>query len=210
MPSPPRDRDEVLNAAAAVFDKKGFDRATINDIADEAGTSDGVVTFHFMDRRALALAVIEAQVQQARVDAHELKLQEIADTAHLLGYRMSQGDRIMRGAARLAVEQSMQFPPRDRTESMRAWTTHVHGLLSEAKKRGELRPGIHLGHTAELLVAGFAGVQLVAQTFTDYRDMNDRVAHYFENAFKGIATDKAYKRLELGPGRGEVVGRQQK
>jgi TetR/AcrR family fatty acid metabolism transcriptional regulator len=46
-------RQQILTAAAAVFAEKGFDRATISDVARAAGLADGSIYNYFRDKQDL-------------------------------------------------------------------------------------------------------------------------------------------------------------
>lgn len=52
-------RREILDAAAEVFQSKGFDRATIDDIADEIGATKGRVYYYYRSKFDIYLAVYE-------------------------------------------------------------------------------------------------------------------------------------------------------
>lgn len=52
-------RDHILEAATKVFAAKGFHRATIRDIAREAGVADGTIYTSFENKAALLLAVLD-------------------------------------------------------------------------------------------------------------------------------------------------------
>lgn len=54
-----RTRGTILNAAAAAFAEDGFPQVTIKDIADGAEMTKGAVYFHFPNKEALAVAVLE-------------------------------------------------------------------------------------------------------------------------------------------------------
>jgi AcrR family transcriptional regulator len=51
-------RCALIDAAAAVFAKKGYSRATLDEIAEEAGFTRGAVHHHFASKEDLFLAVI--------------------------------------------------------------------------------------------------------------------------------------------------------
>ena len=55
-------RTELLAAAARVFATKGFERATVDDIADAAGYTKGAVYSNFASKTDLMLALIEQRV----------------------------------------------------------------------------------------------------------------------------------------------------
>lgn len=59
-------RQQILTAAATVFAEKGFDRATISDIARAAGLADGSIYNYFRDKQDL-LVHLPGQFLQPRV-----------------------------------------------------------------------------------------------------------------------------------------------
>lgn len=54
-------RDRLVAAAAEVFGEKGYDRATVHEIARRAGFTTGVIYGRFSGKAELLLAAIEAQ-----------------------------------------------------------------------------------------------------------------------------------------------------
>jgi TetR/AcrR family fatty acid metabolism transcriptional regulator len=64
---------EILHAARAVFAHQGFNRATMDDIADEAGVAKGTVYLYFPSKRDLFMATLREGV----VGLHERVRREI-------------------------------------------------------------------------------------------------------------------------------------
>ena len=74
-------RNQILDAATQVFAEKGFDRATIRDVAAAAGIADGTIYNYFDNKAALLLGMLDrlnataqraADFQQAvQSDIHE-------------------------------------------------------------------------------------------------------------------------------------------
>ena len=52
-------RDQILDAAKAVFAEKDFHRATIKDVATRAGVADGTVYNYFENKNALILGLMD-------------------------------------------------------------------------------------------------------------------------------------------------------
>ena len=52
-------RREILDAAAAVFGEKGFQRATMKDIAARAGIVPGTIYLYFQNKRDLLIAIAD-------------------------------------------------------------------------------------------------------------------------------------------------------
>jgi len=52
-------RNQILDAAITVFANKGFHRATIRDIAKEAGIADGTIYIYFENKTALLIGILD-------------------------------------------------------------------------------------------------------------------------------------------------------
>lgn len=71
---------EILEAAAAVFGEKGYDRATMKEIAARAGIAPGTIYLYFKNKRDLLLAIadrlIAEPVDQTLTQAANLEARE--------------------------------------------------------------------------------------------------------------------------------------
>jgi TetR/AcrR family acrAB operon transcriptional repressor len=54
----------ILDAAAALIMRQGYDKTTMSDVADEVGVSRGIVYLHFDTKEALFEALIQREVLQ--------------------------------------------------------------------------------------------------------------------------------------------------
>jgi AcrR family transcriptional regulator len=65
---PPRSqtRKELLDAAAQVFARRGFDGASVEAVAEEAGFSTGAVYSNFDSKQDLFLSLYEERIQRRR------------------------------------------------------------------------------------------------------------------------------------------------
>jgi AcrR family transcriptional regulator len=70
-------RAQLIGAAASVFARRGFQAATIEEIAEEAGYSHGAVYSNFTGKEELFLAVFEQYMSQ--------RVQEVARAADIDG-----------------------------------------------------------------------------------------------------------------------------
>lgn len=64
-------RDRIIASAARVFARKGFSRATLDEVAADAGVTKGAIYWHFRNKNDLLFAMLDARLRQ--------------DTAPLLG-----------------------------------------------------------------------------------------------------------------------------
>ncbi len=63
--------ERILDAALQVFTRKGYHQAAVDDIATESGTSKGGVYFHFPNKQAIFLALLDhmAALLRSRAEA---------------------------------------------------------------------------------------------------------------------------------------------
>ena len=62
-------RAEILEAAAAVFAEKGYPRATMKEIAGQAGIAPGTIYLYFKNKRDLLLAIADRVIGEAWAQA---------------------------------------------------------------------------------------------------------------------------------------------
>ncbi|MEV6029284.1 TetR/AcrR family transcriptional regulator [Streptomyces sp. NPDC052036] len=70
--------DQVRAAAEVVFARKGFDGATMREVADAAGVGLSLVVYHFTTKEGLYQAIFDAR--QYVNDARLARLAEVTDT----------------------------------------------------------------------------------------------------------------------------------
>lgn len=79
----PEKRRQILDGAHAVFLARGFDAASMSDIAAAANVSKGTLYVYFEDKEHLFLALIERERESQKRAAYEA-LQDDPDPAHAL------------------------------------------------------------------------------------------------------------------------------
>ena len=63
MPRPGR-KEQVLEAAAALFSRKGYHSTTVRDIAEESGMLSGSLYAHFAGKEEMLFAIVERSADQ--------------------------------------------------------------------------------------------------------------------------------------------------
>ncbi|WP_043669741.1 TetR/AcrR family transcriptional regulator [Streptomyces xylophagus] len=146
-------RHALVRAAAAEFDSRGYEGASLSRISKGAGASMGALTFHFPTKRALADAVRRAgrsaldTVVRDVSSGVDAPLDALADLTFAL-IRLLEDDVVVRAAARLDRD-----GPHDGHEPrlILEWGWGLRALLARAAAAGELRPGV-LPETAAVLL----------------------------------------------------------
>lgn len=110
MADGPSTRDRIVAEARGLFAERGFDGATIGEIARRAGIAEGTIYRHFKDKKDLLMACVEPAVEEA-YEASHAKLR---------------GERDLRGFMRKVLEIRLKMYDRERdlfnilfTESLR-------------------------------------------------------------------------------------------
>jgi AcrR family transcriptional regulator len=138
--------DQVLEGARAIFLRDGFERASVDDIAREAGVSKATLYAYFPDKRLLFLEIAKAECRRQADDAEALiredaPVEEVLRLAavKLTGFMASDfGNRIFR----IAVAEASAFPALAH-EFYEYGPRMAHDRLSQylrcAVERGELQ-----------------------------------------------------------------------
>ncbi len=115
-------RERILRAAREVFGEHGFHGATIEEIADQAGLSNGAIYYNFASKGELFLALLEERTEE-RIEHMRASFAEASDVGSL--------------RAALAAE------ARDATRSVkdsREWRLLVLEFIAYAARTPELAP----------------------------------------------------------------------
>lgn len=70
-------RSQILDAAVKVFAEKGFHKATIKDIAREAGVADGTIYNYFANKNGLILGLLDLVNETDERESHFLLSHEM-------------------------------------------------------------------------------------------------------------------------------------
>lgn len=154
-----RRREDIVDAALAVFDRDGFERARIDDVAKEAGVAKGTVYLYFGNKEALLEGVIRAVVKPA-VDAVEraAESEEGTATERLTAQIGVMGERLGSGPMKTILQLMISEGPRHEQlryfyfkEIVEPGMRAISKCLAQGEASGEFRPG-----------AGFVSPQVFA------------------------------------------------
>ncbi|MER5395605.1 ScbR family autoregulator-binding transcription factor [Streptomyces sp. NPDC002599] len=155
-----RTRRNLIRAASTVFDRSGYERATLSAISERAQVTKGALFFHFAAKSDLARAV-QAQACTTSGDAlgklarRETPAFEIATAmAHTL-VELIESDMTVRSGARLAQE--IRTPHDPSLHCHANWLGALHGILDRARNDGSLLPEVDVGAAAVLMLSMITG-----------------------------------------------------
>ncbi|MEX2229120.1 MAG: TetR family transcriptional regulator [Dehalococcoidia bacterium] len=164
-------RNSIREAAERVFLRRGFDGATMLEIAGEAGVSAGSIYRYFDSKHDLIQAVAQAcgdryaaQFTTARSGAASpLDVLITAGTRIWDGLRVegARDDAILNLEATLVAAREPEVAA-PLAESIREMVRLLEGLISDAQERGELDRSVEPAALAMLLIAVTGGIQTLA------------------------------------------------
>ncbi|MFE9562473.1 ScbR family autoregulator-binding transcription factor [Streptomyces sp. NPDC006487] len=193
-----RTRQAILEAAAVVFEERGYEQAKLTDIVSIANVTKGALYFHFDSKEHLAQAVIDAQVASApSVVPQELQVQAFVDIGMVFSHRLMH-DPLMRASARLTLDQTNLTL--DRAAPYDAWIKLHVSLMTEAKSRGELLPNVDPTVASQLIVGSYAGLNLMSQMIG--LDLDEQVSALYTHVMPNVVVPSLAIRLDTAPGRG--------
>lgn len=166
-------RRAILEAAAPIFSKHGYESASLNQIIQASGLTKGGFYFHFPTKEALALAVISENQRRWK----DLILKEAAKYPT----SMERLFAVPRFLVRLSLkgegpvvqhrlEQELAQNPKLRAQvcgSIRSWIDMVTDQFREAQRDGYLRTEVDPHALAEVAVGGFNGLYALTEWLSD-------------------------------------------
>lgn len=164
--------DGILVAAAHLFVEKGYDRATLREVAREAGVSTGAVYAHFRNKEDLLLEICRRQAEaQAGALREALASFSPEDGGFEAAFRAALAPFLALPEAEarrremlnlLFWYESVRGPKLGALmrESMSSWRGMVAGLVSEEQEAGRMRADLDPEAFAAMLFALPFGLQL--------------------------------------------------
>jgi AcrR family transcriptional regulator len=161
-------RHQIMDAALTVFSHLGFERASMDDIAKEAGVSKGALYLYYKSKDAIIAKLLQLFFDQALKQVKLLAAGEGSVTEQLLAFARVLTREMDRMAAMQPI--SLQFyaiAARHATirQHLRAYFADYRALMEEVIQRGiaqgELRADISPAETAVTLTALLEGLALL-------------------------------------------------
>jgi AcrR family transcriptional regulator len=191
-----KSRRALLEAAARVFDERGYDAASTNEILARTGLTRGSMYHHFRSKEAIALALLDAHAEALEVTEHPVKVQSIIDLTLDFAKRL-QHDPVLRASVRLTIEQT-SFACPSRTAYEQSNRTILE-LLRQADDQREILPGIDLQEATSTIVGSFTGLQIMSQAYTGRADLPERITSFWRFLLPGLVVPGLISRLRVTP-----------
>lgn len=186
-------REQIVVAAAATFDRFGFNGASLGQIVEaSSGLTKGALYFHFQSKDELAQAVVDRQheISIAAVEAisstRASALEQIVMLCHEMGRQIVE-DPIVRAGIRLTLEFSVSTGL-ERPGPYQDWIDACRVLVEAAITEGDLRSTIEPPELARFVISSFTGVQMVSNVLDRRVDLEQRIDQMWQFLLEGILT----------------------
>ncbi|MFE7412986.1 ScbR family autoregulator-binding transcription factor [Streptomyces laurentii] len=207
MPGPKQERaqktrEEILRAAAEVFDERGYHGAGMREIMKRAGVTLGAVYFHFPNKEALAQAVMHEQPATIVPSLRSEGLQRLVDITLVWSHKL-QSDPLLRAGVRLTSEQTgYGF---DDVTPYRQWAQIMEECLVDGLAAGDVRTDADVPALAEFLVAACTGIQAYSLLASGREDLPERARTMWRLIMPAIATPHAAAGIDVSEAREAAV-----
>lgn len=189
-------RQNVLIAAAEIFDKRGYAAATMAEILAAASVTKGALYFHFASKEELAKAVVHAQSDwlAEQKPSQDGAIQTLIDLSYSFAHAL-QDNALVKASVRLTIEHGSFADPAP--AAYRDWSDSVRSLLLAAKDQGDLHPGLDPEKAAEVIVGAVTGVQLTSEVLSARADLPQRMTDMWVLILPGLVPAHTLARISV-------------
>ncbi|MDT2006790.1 TetR/AcrR family transcriptional regulator [Rhodococcus opacus] len=171
-------RAQIVRGAAEMFDKSGFEGASLGEITEASGMTKGAVYFHFRSKEDLARHIVAEQhrISISAVEAIAAQEASALEQIVMLFHEMARQiveDPIVRAGIRITLELSAD--DRGPAGPYLDWIAACQALATRAVAEGDLRGTIDPPTFARFVIGAFTGVQTVSQVLAHRTDLEQRV-----------------------------------
>jgi AcrR family transcriptional regulator len=161
-------RAQIMDAARACFERKGFVQSTIQDICREAGLSPGAIYRYFKSKSDIVFAIGDESREMVLGMIEEMKGRHTAlEILDFIGERFfgllaePGGDQVMLVHPELWAETLRNAEMREQaSRSMQAWRDALAALIEKGQEEGIFGREVDPKSCAMVLIATFEGLQL--------------------------------------------------
>lgn len=164
-------REKILQAAAACFYRRGYHRATIQDVCEEAGLSKGGLYTYFQSKEDLLAAVVEHSFMEgldeaiAAAGVGKTAMEKLDLVAATMLVRLTGSEPDPSHSPQLLLEIWAEASKNPQLNAQCAagyerWRSFLAALLREGIASGQIKPDVDPDRLAAILVAMYDGLML--------------------------------------------------
>ncbi|MEU2420861.1 TetR/AcrR family transcriptional regulator [Streptomyces sp. NPDC007851] len=194
-------RQRILDTAGALFVTESYEGASVSDLITAARTSKGAFYRHFPGGKLdVATAIMEDTLSMDGLREQRFMLQEVVDIGMILAHRISH-ESALQAALMLSFHSNA---PETYGTPWPDWIVFNTGQLTEARRRGELKPFVDVAEQAHQIAGNWAGTVLISNTLDRHLgNVEARVSRMYRNLVTAIAVPEILPELDLSVNRGK-------
>jgi len=163
-------RRKIVEAAAPIFNQRGFEGSSLNDLMEATGLKKGGIYRHFSSKEELAAEAFD-YTWEAAWNARLLHVEEKTNgieklkqlIANFVDYRspVAGGCPILNTA--IDADDGNSVLRARVAKALRSWLSRLETIVKQAHGRGETRPDVDPKAVAMLIVASLEGALMMSR-----------------------------------------------
>jgi TetR/AcrR family transcriptional repressor of nem operon len=163
-------RRKIVEAAAPIFNQRGYEGSSLNDLMQATGLKKGGIYRHFSSKEELAAEAFDYTWETAwnarllHVDEKANGIEKLRQLiANFLDYRspVAGGCPILNTAT--DADDGNPVLRARVAKALRSWLTRLQTIVEQAQERGETRPGVDPKAVSTLIVASLEGALMMSR-----------------------------------------------
>jgi TetR/AcrR family transcriptional repressor of nem operon len=179
-------RNRIIVKAAPLFNRKGFEGCSMQNIVDAVGLEKGSLYGHFPNKEALAIAAFEyawKETSSARVARMDLVANAIEKLKlhvnHLVSLPQFPGGCPLINTI-VDSDDGNPILRKLTRDALRQWRLYLQSIVAEGQARKEIRAGVEPDDVAALLISLFEGAMVL--------DRLDKKSGFLEKAGRHMSS----------------------
>src|SRR6516165_10521416 len=163
-------RKKIVQAAAPIFNQRGYEGSSLNDLMEATGLQKGGIYRHFASKEELAAEAFDytwEAVWSARLLHVDEKASGIEKLKQLIANFVEHRSPVPGGCPILntAVDADDGNPAlRARVaKALRSWLNHLQRIVEQAQEQRQIRPDVDPKAVAALIVASLEGALMMSR-----------------------------------------------
>ncbi|KUI20608.1 TetR family transcriptional regulator [Mycobacterium sp. GA-1285] len=169
-------RLQILRAASRLFARNSYSRVNLDDILADAAVTKGAMYFHFRSKHALASAIVELRMEEARASVDEVLARRLSGVETLidLSFRIAIDD-IGSEVARAGLNLLEYIGRTDGLQSavLGRWVEGYTRVIERAVAEGDIRDNGDAEVIGRLLVSVYMGLRQTSDLDDPERFLRD-------------------------------------
>jgi TetR/AcrR family transcriptional repressor of nem operon len=193
-------RQKIVEAAAPIFNQRGYDGSSMTELMEATGLQKGGIYRHFASKEELAAEAFDYTCKAAwesRMQHVDEAVSGIDKLKQLVANFVESRPPVVGGCPILntAVDaDDGNTVLRERVvKALRSWSTNLQGMVKEAVKAGETKPGVDPKTVATIVIAALEGGLMMSRLERNYEALRRVQEHLKDYIDREVAASR------LGP-----------